>query len=183
MQVDPRRAEAESLAQVDAFAGLAKIPAVLRRLRGSGWQAGQMSLFDVHDSDEEDWTIEEKVAAQQEWLGISLDAYPLELVIDQVLAAGAITLAEAAARVDQRVTVAGVRQSSHRSKTAKGDAMMFLSLEDLSGMLDVVIFPDTYRVARAALGSGRPLLVTGIVEREASTGEPNLKAEKIVALT
>jgi DNA-directed DNA polymerase III PolC len=182
IRVDPRQVEAESLAQVDAFAGLEKIPAVLRRLHGSSWRAGQMSLFDLHSAEEEDWTIEEKVAAQQEWLGISLDAYPLELFIDRMLAAGAIPLAEAAGRMDQRVTVAGVHQASHRSKTAKGDAMMFLSLEDLSGMLDVVIFPDAYRLARNALGSGQPLLITGIIERDDSTGEPLLKAEKITAL-
>jgi DNA polymerase III alpha subunit len=60
--------------------------------------------------------------------------------------------------------------------------MMFLSLEDLSGMLDVVIFPDAYRLARNALGSGQPLLITGIIERDDSTGEPLLKAEKITAL-
>jgi DNA-directed DNA polymerase III (polc) len=182
VRVDPRPAEAESLAQVDAFAGLEKIPTVLRRLHSSSWRAGQMSLFDVREPEAEDWTVEEKVAAQQEWLGIGLDAYPLELYIERLITAGAIPLAEAAGRMDQRVTVAGVRQSSHRSKTAKGDAMMFLSLEDLSGMLDVVVFPDAYRASRLALGSGQPLLITGLIERDDATGEPFLKAEKIVAL-
>jgi len=59
---------------------------------------------------------------------------------------------------------------------------MFLNIEDLSGMLDVVIFPNTYREARLALGSAYPLLVTGILQRDESTGEPVLKAEKIIAL-
>ena len=39
----------------------------------------------------EDWTLEQKVAAQQELLGISLEAHPLELVAEQIAAAGAIT--------------------------------------------------------------------------------------------
>ena len=51
------------------------------------------------------------MAAQQELLGASLDAHPLELVADQAAAAGAITTVEAAGWIGRRVTVAGVRQS------------------------------------------------------------------------
>lgn len=181
-RVDPRQQEADSLARVDAFARLEKIPAVLCRLQGSSWQAGQMSLFDWTDAEEVDWTGKQKAAAQQELLGISLDAHPLELVADKVSAAGAISIVDAAGQVGRRVTVAGLRQTSHRSKTAKGEAMMFLTLEDLSGMLDVVIFPDVYREAKRFLSSSAPFLVTGMMQMEESQGEPFLKAEKIFVL-
>ena len=70
------------------------------------------------------------MAAQQELLGVSLDAHPLELVAEKIAAAGAITTVEAAGRIGQRVTVAGVRQSGHRSRTARGEPMMFLTLEE-----------------------------------------------------
>lgn len=182
-RVDPRPQEAESLARVDAFAGLEKIPAVLQRLRGGSWSAGQMSLFDWKEAGQEDWDIEQKTAAQEELLGISLEAHPLELVIDQLVAAGAITIMEAVERVGQSVTVAGLRQASHRSLTAKGEAMMFLTLEDLSGMLDVVIFPDVLRKsAWGSYHSSTPLLVQGIIEIEESTGEPVLRAERITVV-
>jgi DNA polymerase-3 subunit alpha len=119
------------------------------------------------------------MAAQQELLGISLEAHPLELVIDKVTAAGAVSTLDALERIGQRVTVAGVRQSSHRSRTAKGDLMMFLTLEDLSGTLDVVLFPDVYRRARDVLSSTAPVFVTGVMEMDSSSGEPFLKAEKV----
>ena len=60
--------------------------------------------------------------------------------------------------------------------------MMFLSLEDLSGMLDVVLFPDAYRRSRDAIHSNGPLLVTGEMERDASRGEPLLRAERVIRL-
>ena len=115
-------------------------------------------------------------------LGASLDAHPLELAADRVAASGAITTVEAAGRIGRRVVVAGVRQSAHRGKTAKGDLMMFLTLEDLEGLLDVVLFPDVYRQARPALNTPAPLLVTGIMEMDTSRSEPLLRAEKVVPL-
>ena len=132
---------------------------------------------------EEDWSLEQKLAAQEELLGISLEAHPLEMVAEKVRAAGAITTVEAAGKVGQRVTVAGLRQSGHRSKTAKGEWMMFLTLEDLAGMLDMVLFPDAYRRAQGVVHSSAPLLVTGVVEMDASRGEPMLRAEKVVKIS
>jgi DNA polymerase III alpha subunit len=176
-RVNPRVQEAENLAKVGAMDGLGKIPAILRRLQ-SGWQAGQMSLFGWVDSNEGDWTLEQKVAAQVEILGASLDAHPLELVADKIT--GAITTLEAAERIGRRVTVAGVRQTSHRSRTAKGESMLFLALEDLQGTLDAILFPDAYRAAKSLVGTSSPLLVTGVMEMDSERGEPYLRVERVV---
>ena len=195
VRVDPRPQEATDLARVGALEGFGSIPLLLRRLEGGSsrkrtsvaWQAGQPSLFEYPQSEPElnaggaeDWTLEQKMAAQGELLGISLEAHPLELVADKLRAAGVISTIEAAGRPGQRVTVAGLRQSGHRSRTAKGESMMFLTLEDLSGMLDVVLFPDAYRRAKGVIHSSVPLLVTGVVEMDASRGEPLLRAERVV---
>ena len=58
--------------------------------------------------------------------------------------------------------------------------MMFLTLEDLSGMLDVVPFPDVYRRVKDLLTSSVPVFVTGLMEMDASRVEPFLKAERVV---
>jgi DNA-directed DNA polymerase III PolC len=179
VRADPRPQEAEALARVGALDGFGSIPAILERLEGPGWKAGQPGLFGWETRDIGDWTLEQKAAAQQELLGVPLDAGPLELAAGAIAAAGAISTAEAAGRTGQRTTVAGIRQSSHRSKTAKGEMMMFLTLEDLSGMLDVVVFPDVYRRAKTALASSGPILITGIVEMDESRAEPLLRAEKV----
>jgi DNA polymerase-3 subunit alpha len=191
-RVDPRPQEAADLARVGALEGFGTIPAILRglesgRSRRIPGQAGQLSLFEypksgqkVSEGSQEDWTQAQKVAAQEELLGVSLEVHPLELVAEKVRAAGAITTVDAAGRLGQRVTVAGLRQSGHRSRTAKGESMMFLTLEDLSGMLDVVLFPDAYRRAKDVIHSPAPLLVTGVVEMDAGRGEPLLRAERVV---
>jgi len=199
-RVDPRIQEAGELARVGAFEGFGTIPAILRRLQSGGWQSGQPSLFEYPNAVDEylhgkmvgknfgeatiggDWTLEQKVAAQQELLGISLDAHPLELVAGKISAAGAIPIVDAAGRVGQRVTIAGIRQSGHRSRTSKGDLMLFMTVEDLSGMLDVAVFPDVYRQVRYFIHSSEPLLVTGVIKTESGRSEPLLVAEKVKAL-
>ncbi len=182
-RADPRPQEAEDLAHVGAFEGWGTIPAILMRLQSGSWQAGQPSLFEWSNIDKEtrreDWSLEQKVLAQEELLGISLDAHPLELVADKIDAAGAITTIEAASRVGQHVTLAGVLQSGHRSRTAKGEVMMFMTLEDLAGTLDVVVFPDVYRQTRSFIHSFEPFLVTGEVRNDPGRSEPLLMAEKI----
>jgi len=180
-RVDPRPQEAEYLAKVGALDGPGTIPAILKRL-GSGWMAGQMSLFSLNELDGEEWNLEEKMAAQQELLGTSLETHPLELLSEQVARSGAIMTAEAAERIGQRVTVAGIRQTSRRSRTTRGEMMMFLTIEDLSGMLDVIIFPDVYQRTKTIVSSNSPMLITGTVEADGERDEPFLKAEKVERL-
>ncbi len=180
-RVDPRQQEAEHLIKVGALDGFGSIPALLQRLKG-GWQAGQMSLFAMNADAGAVWDLEEKMAAQEELLGISIEAHPLELVADRVKKAGAVSIAEAIEGIGQRVTVAGVRQTSRRNRTSKGETMLFLTLEDLSGTLDVIIFPDLYKQVKQFATSNYPMLIMGILEMDKGREEPTLKAEKFAML-
>jgi len=139
---------------------------------------GQMSLFAMTQQGA-DWSLEEKIAAQQEILGVSLAAHPLELVADEIKKAGVIEIVDAVERIGQRVMVAGVRQTSRRSRTAKGETMLFLTLEDLSGTLDVIVFPDLYKQVKQIATSNHPMLITGVLEIDKGREEPTLKAEKL----
>ena len=179
-RVDPRRQEAENLVQVGAFAGLGAIPDLLRELAGGRTRPGQLSLFPSEAVSGEDWSVEEKAAAQQRLLGASLEAHPLQLSAAELARAGVISTVEAALRTGQTVRVAGLRQMVFRSQTARGESMAFLTLEDLEGMLDVVLFPDAYRRARSSLASAStPIVIEGVVEMDTNTGEPVLHAQKV----
>jgi DNA polymerase III alpha subunit len=86
---------------------------------------------------------------------------------------------EAASRLEQHVRVAGTRQIWRRSLTTRGDFFYFMSLEDLEGMLDVVISSDVYRRCRAAFTTTGPYVVEGLVELDSQRGEPRIRADKI----
>jgi DNA polymerase III alpha subunit len=180
-RVDPRTQEADKLTRIGALEGLGTIPSILQRLESGGWQQNQLSLFGWTDSDEVDWSLQQKVDAQLELLGVSLAAHPLELIADRLAGSGAVTTVDAVANISRRVTVAGVHQSSHRTGTARGD-MLFLSFEDLQGTLDAILFPEVYRQAKTLISTTKPFLLTGVMEMDTERGEPFLRVEKAVAV-
>ncbi|RLB84931.1 MAG: DNA polymerase III subunit alpha, partial [Deltaproteobacteria bacterium] len=63
------------------------------------------------------------------------------------------------------VLVAGVVESMKIKRTKKGDKMAVVSLEDLSGSIEVIIFPDLFSYTSSLLKSDEPLLVNGSLEK------------------
>jgi len=181
-RVDPRQVEAENLARAGALGGFGPIPALLRQLHHPGWRGGQMALFALDEQAEEDWSLEEKVAAQEALLGVGIEAHPLELVASRIAAAGALTTLEAAARLGQRVRVAGMRQIWRRSRGGRADYIYYMSLEDLEGMLEVVIAGEVYRHNRKVFSGPGPYVIEGVVELDASNAEPFIRAERVWGL-
>ena len=83
--------------------------------------------------------------------------------------------------------LAGMRQiwrrfSSARGAGAFGDYTYFMSLEDLEGMLEVVISGEVYRRSRKAFSNAGPYVLEGVVELDASNAEPFIRAERVWGL-
>ena len=74
-----------------------------------------------------------------------------------------------------RVTVAGLVILRQRPGTAKG--VIFLTLEDETGVINVIVWRKLYEVFRRAISAGRLLRVTGRVQHEG--GVTHLIAERI----
>jgi len=181
---DPRLSEAQNLIEVGALQGFGVIPELLRCLKSTKIQKGQMALFNWTGDQPTaegipDWTPAEKVTHQEEILGLSVDFHPLELVAGQVEEMGVVTSVDAAGRPGQRLRVAGVRQSWRRSFTSRGDPIYFMVLEDLEGVVNVVISAPVYSKYRSALTDKGPYAIEGIVEISPDAEEASLRAEKI----
>jgi DNA polymerase III alpha subunit len=131
------------------------------------------------DCNQPDWSLDERCTAQEQVLGIAVDAHPLELASERIAQVKSLSTVEAAGRVGERVRVVGLRMASHRSRTAGGETMLFLTLEDLDGLLDVVIFPDVYRRFRNTLSASTPFLLSGIIQMDAERGEPVMRVERV----
>jgi len=74
-----------------------------------------------------------------------------------------------------RVTVAGLVILRQRPGTAKG--VIFLTLEDETGVINVIVWRKLYEVFRRAIIAGRLLRVTGRLQHEG--GVTHLIAERI----
>jgi DNA polymerase-3 subunit alpha len=66
----------------------------------------------------------------------------------------------------KKVFVAGLIREMRELVTKKGTRMAFAKLEDLTGDVSLVIFPDVYSISQTLLTSDKPILVTGFLESE-----------------
>jgi len=181
-RADPRPREAENLVSAGALSGMGSPAELLWQLKTSSSQQGQMALFPMDEtpptaSEQASATPAEIAALQEAILGISVDVHPLELVSEQIRRQGVINTAEAAAHLGKRVRLAGMRQTWRRLSDPAGAYSM--SLEDLEGVMEVILLPEVYRRYRPDITSRNPLLVEGVVEILAESAEPILRAEKI----
>ena len=180
-KASPRRKELENLIQAGALEGLGTIPGLMHKLEHTHHHPGQLSLFNSSPeySGQPDWSLGERVEAQERILGISVDAHPLELYAGRLASENITTSLDAIREIGKRVRVVGIRQTSRHIRTAKGQVMAFLTLEDLEGVLEVIVFPAVYRRCRAELSGSGPLLVEGVMENNPNREEPTLHAEKL----
>jgi len=79
--------------------------------------------------------------------------------------------------VHGRISLCGWLSASRRTRTSRGEWMRFLTLEDESGIAEVVVFPDVYTRDGHLLVDQGPFLISGLAEDQ--MGAVTLHAERI----
>jgi error-prone DNA polymerase len=116
----------------------------------------------------------ERVLADIETTGLCVDGHPMEMLREALRRRGVLSAAELARRrAGERVEVAGVVICRQRPGTARG--FVFLTLEDETGMSNVVVHPRAFAEHRRAIVRAPALLVRGRVQNEG--GVVNVWAE------
>ncbi len=147
---------------------------------------GQMSLFDFAEPEEQkeldivmpevgEYDKEEILAFEKEVLGVYISGHPLEQYVgllernitnrttDFVTADG-----EMAPKVrDQATAVIGGMITAKTVKTTRTNSLMaFITLEDLYGTVEVIVFPRDYDKNRSVIEEDRKVLIKGRVTVE-----------------
>jgi DNA polymerase III subunit alpha len=148
---------------------------------------GQMSLFGAHTGITEEITLpivnveinrREVLTWERELIGLYVSDHPLSPVMDaltQAVSHFSGQLSEAGP--NDRVRVAGLvtRVRSHQTKSGK--QMAFVSLEDLQGTVELVVFPKTWEKFSSVIDYEQIILVEGRVDQEGA--EPKVLVDDI----
>ncbi len=111
--------------------------------------------------------------------GVAPDGHPTRFIREELAAAGVVTAADLAGRGDgEKVLVGGV--VTHRQRPATAGGVTFLSLEDETGLINVVVSGGCWQHHRKVAGGSPALLVRGRLEH--SEGVLNVVAERLEAL-
>jgi len=130
-------------------------------------------LFEAADLEEADGApplalptteLSEEVVHDYGTIRLSLKAHPVSFLRERLAKAGVIT-ARSVDKVpdDRRTAVAGVVLVRQRPGSAKG--VVFLTLEDETGVTNVVVWPKVFEKYRSVVMGARLLLVRGKVQR------------------
>ncbi|GAA4422543.1 error-prone DNA polymerase [Georgenia halophila] len=112
--------------------------------------------------------------------GISPESFPTQFRRADLTAAGVLTVTELAARQSgERLRVGGV--VTHRQRPGTAGGVTFLSLEDETGLVNVVCSAGLWARHRKVARTSAALVVRGVIER--GDGVTNLVADRIEPLS
>ena len=105
------------------------------------------------------------VAFEKETIGFYISRHPLSRYEEEIkkytnLDTSTLPKLQNGAEVNICGLVSGLKEIV----TKKGDRMAFLTLEDMKGFVEVILFPEVFKAASPCLRGGDPLLVKGILD-------------------
>jgi len=119
-----------------------------------------------------EWDEKTLLGYEKEALGFYVTGHPLARYSDSIKRFATCEAAALVERTDkEQVRVAGIVSGIKELMTKKGDRMAFVTLEDLSGSIEMVVFPEIYAASMELLKGEDPLLVSG----ELDVGEESCK--------
>ncbi len=161
--------------------------------------AGQISLFDIVGEDEKteydiqmpdvgEYSKEMLLSFEKEVIGVYISGHPLEA--DEAMWRKHITAyaadfaideetGETKAKDQERVTVGGVIETKTIKYTKSGKNMAFIMLEDLTGKVEVIIWPNDYEKNSKWIIEDSKVFVQGSVSVEEEK-DAKLICQKII---
>ena len=177
----PSRPTAERLASIGAFDALAgpltrrdlllQIHELHRHSLGRRAGNGQLPLGEGRDhlaaaSGLPEMTGRQALSAELEVLGIDVSRHLMEHHYRLLAEIGAVDAAHlGASHPGQSVLVAGVRASTQTPPIRSGKRVIFVTLEDGSGLVDLAFFEDSHDACAHTIFHSGLLLVRGTVQR------------------
>lgn len=193
----------ESLIKSGAFdflgSGRARLLAILDKtvLGGQAFQkeknSGQLSVFSLIDIKEEEpvdslpdlpeFSAREMLAMEKDMLGLYISGHPLEQyapVLERM--PKLVRCRELIEKGDQsQATIGGVVQAVRVIYTKQGRQMAFLTIEDLTGTIEVIIFSNLYERYHESIKENKFLVIKGKVDIK-EEDEAKLICERIIPL-
>jgi DNA polymerase-3 subunit alpha len=143
-------------------------------------QSNQIDIFDVLPKGDkgnggskngesypevEEWSTQQLLAFEKESLGFYITGHPLDKYEKAVKKLTSGTLADLRERGSNgQVKVGGVVTALRLRNTKKGERYASFQLEDRSGFIEVLVWPDLYRRCMDTLVLDDPILVQGKLE-------------------
>ncbi|HEX5090145.1 MAG TPA: DNA polymerase III subunit alpha [Nocardioides sp.] len=131
--------------------------------------------------DIEEWDKTTLLGHERDMLGLYVSDHPL-LGLEHVLSQGTDCTIGQLMTDEERphgstLTISGLVTSVQRKITKRGDTWATITLEDLEGAIEVLLFPSTYQLASTLLVEDSILRIKGALSRDKD--QPELRAQEV----
>jgi DNA polymerase-3 subunit alpha len=144
-------------------------------------ESGQGSMFDLHTpvSDElpdvPEWSETVRLAMEKESLGFYITGHPLNKYREKLNELSITSTSSLKEYQDKdNVNIGGIVMSHKRLTTKKGDAMASLTVEDIFGTVEVIVWPELYSKSEEILSKDLPIVIAGYLDKSD-------RGEKVIA--
>ena len=135
---------------------------------------------DVPDRGE--WPDRQRWAYEKEALGYYVTGHPLQYFSRELKRFSPFTTADISEDTCGReISIGGMITGLRQLRTRKGDSMATCRLEDLTGTLEVLVWPKAYAQHRSLIENDMPVLIRGRCETD-TKGEVRLLCSEILHL-
>jgi error-prone DNA polymerase len=129
------------------------------------FRSAQRHLFDEPETCLPPSSPSQDVVQDYQATGLTLRSHPLEFLRSHLRAQGVSTAHDTRQAPNNKlITVAGLVLFRQQPLTAKGT--IFLTIEDETGAVNLIVWQDTHRKYRRAVFTGKLLACRGVVQRE-----------------
>ncbi len=124
------------------------------------WQEAELPEAD-------DWSEEQQLAGEYSVLGFYISGHPLDKYAGRLKDLNAAELATMESRKNNEdIVVAGIIVQIRPMRSRRGARWAILTLQDRTGVIEALVFPEAFGKLEAILKSNTPLLVKGRVAVE-----------------
>jgi len=124
-----------------------------------------------------DFTLQQRIAHELTHLDVAISGHPIMLLQEDAQVTAPVRAAGIDRMIGQRVRFTGITAAMRRVRTQKDEPMLFLTLEDETGLLECTLFPKVFARHGRVCRESWALRVVGRVEDQ--LGAAMLDVERV----
>jgi DNA polymerase-3 subunit alpha len=137
--------------------------------------SGQTGLFDQFDTEDlpqeiemekvDEWDHKQLLSFEKETLGFYITGHPLLRFVNSLNKVTNTDSEGIAEKKDREsVTFGGIVSDIREVTTKKKETMAYVTIEDMKGSVNVIVFTDLYRKAFSVLHGEEPVFIKGVLD-------------------
>ncbi|MBI5026264.1 MAG: DNA polymerase III subunit alpha [Nitrospirae bacterium] len=134
--------------------------------------SGQGIIFETQHTggetlpDIEEWERSELLRMEKEAIGFYITGHPLDKYKEKLEQSSVTPSCDLQELQDkEEVTLGGIIIRVKQIQSKKRDIMAYLTVEDLYGITEVIVFPDLYRESSGIISEDTPIIISGQIDK------------------